>query len=244
MSHVISWASSLLIISYKTIFLRFGGFMNQLLYIVWNPDLVAFRLGPLSVRWYGLMWAIGIALAFLVVKRLYKEQKIKDELFAPLYIYCFFGILIGARLGHCLFYEPDHFLTSGKGFVEMFLPIRFLTNDGWKYVGYQGLASHGGTFGLIVALWFYVRKTKLSIWRVLDNIAIAREGWHRLVFRLLSDVYLHLPFPHRVHQGDTRSLRGIAAHRYGSDTLHPVYHPRRVLHAKSPQMKTQLFHKR
>ncbi|WP_294748129.1 prolipoprotein diacylglyceryl transferase family protein [uncultured Prevotella sp.] len=73
--------------------------MNQLLYIVWNPDLVAFRLGPLSVRWYGLMWAIGIALAFLVVKRLYKEQKIKDELFAPLYIYCFFGILIGARLG-------------------------------------------------------------------------------------------------------------------------------------------------
>ena len=70
MSHVISWESSLLIISYKTIFLRFGGFMNQLLYIVWNPDLVAFRLGPLSVRWYGLMWAIGIALAFLVVKRL------------------------------------------------------------------------------------------------------------------------------------------------------------------------------
>ena len=136
--------------------------MNQLLYIVWNPDLVAFRLGPLSVRWYGLMWAIGIALAFLVVKRLYKEQKIKDELFAPLYIYCFFGILIGARLGHCLFYEPDHFLTSGKGFVEMFLPIRFLANGGWKYVGYQGLASHGGTFGLIVALWFYVRKTKLS----------------------------------------------------------------------------------
>ena len=57
--------------------------------------------------------------------------------------------------------------------MEMFLPIRFLTNDGWKYVGYQGLASHGGTFGLIVALWFYVRKTKLSIWRVLDNIAIA-----------------------------------------------------------------------
>ena len=55
----------------------------------------------------------------------------------------------------------------------MFLPIRFLANGGWKYIGYQGLASHGGTFGLIVALWFYVRKTKLSIWRVLDNIAIA-----------------------------------------------------------------------
>ena len=99
MSHAISWESSLLIISYKAIFLHFGGYMNQLLYIVWNPDLVAFRLGPLLVRWYGLLWPIGLALAYLVVKRLYKEQKIMDELFAPLYIYCFFGILIGVRFG-------------------------------------------------------------------------------------------------------------------------------------------------
>ena len=57
--------------------------------------------------------------------------------------------------------------------IILYKTIFFLTNDGWKYVGYQGLASHGGTFGLIVALWFYIRKTKLSIWRVLDNIAIA-----------------------------------------------------------------------
>ncbi len=147
--------------------------MNQLLYIVWNPDLVAFRLGPLSVRWYGLMWSIGIVLAFLVVKRLYKEQKIKDELFAPLYIYCFFGILIGARLGHCIFYQPQNFLTSGKGIIEMLLPIHFMADGGWKLTGYAGLASHGGTLGLMIALWLYVRKTKLSVWMVLDNIAIA-----------------------------------------------------------------------
>ena len=111
MSHAISWESSLLIISYKAIFLHFGGYMNQLLYIVWNPDLVAFRLGPLSVRWYGLLWPIGLALAYLVVKRLYKEQKIKDELLAPLFIYSFFGILIGARLGHCIFYQPQDLST-------------------------------------------------------------------------------------------------------------------------------------
>ena len=147
--------------------------MNQLLYIVWNPDLVAFRLGPLSVRWYGLMWSIGIVLAFLVVKRLYKEQKIKDELFAPLYIYCFFGILIGARLGHCIFYQPQNFLTSGKGIIEMLLPIHFMADGGWKLTGYAGLASHGGTLGLMIVLWLYVRKTKLSVWMVLDNIAIA-----------------------------------------------------------------------
>ena len=117
---------------------------NLLNYILWQPDLEAFRLGPIAVRWYGLMWIIGLALAYLVVQRLYKEQKIKDELFDPLFIYCFLGILIGARLGHCIFYEPDYFLTSGKGFVEMFLPIHFLPDGDWKVTGYAGLASHGG----------------------------------------------------------------------------------------------------
>ena len=142
--------------------------MNELLYITWNPSI---EFGPF--RWYGLCWLIGLALAYLIVKRLYKEQKIKDELFDPLFFYCFIGILLGARLGHCIFYEPDYFLTSFKGFIEMFIPIRFLEDGGWKFVGYQGLASHGGTLGLIIALWLYVKRTKLSIWTVLDNIAIA-----------------------------------------------------------------------
>lgn len=139
-----------------------------LLYIVWNPSLT---IGPF--RWYSLCWGIGLALAFFVVKKLYKEQKIKDELFDPLFFYCFLGILIGARLGHCLFYQPDYFLTSGKGFIEMLLPIHFLADGGWKFTGYEGLASHGGTLGLMIALWLYVKRTKLSIWTVLDNIAIA-----------------------------------------------------------------------
>ena len=142
--------------------------MNYELFIIWNPSL---SFGPF--RWYSLCWLIGLALAYFVVKRLYKEQKIKDELFDPLFIYCFLGILIGARLGHCIFYQPDYFLTSGKGFVEMLLPIHFLADGGWKFTGYEGLASHGGTLGLMIALWLYVRKTKLSIWMVLDNIAIA-----------------------------------------------------------------------
>ena len=154
--------------------------MNLLSYIVWNPDLEAFRLGPFAIRWYGLMWLIGFVLGYFIVKRLYKEQKIKDELFDPLFIYCFFGILIGARLGHCIFYQPQDFLTSWQGIIEMLLPIR-LGNDGsWLgetfgffVIGYAGLASHGGTLGLMIALWLYVKKTKLSIWTVLDNIAIA-----------------------------------------------------------------------
>ena len=144
-----------------------------LLYIVWNPDLEAFSLGPLTFRWYSLCWLVGLLLAYLVVKRLYTEQKIKAELFDPLFIYCFLGILVGARLGHCIFYQPDYYLTSFKGFFEMLLPIHFLPEGGWKLTGYAGLASHGGTAGLMLALWLYTKRTKLSIWTVLDNIAIA-----------------------------------------------------------------------
>ncbi len=143
--------------------------MNDLMYIVWNPDVVAF--GPF--RWYSLCWLIGLLLAYLTVRHLYKQQGIKDELFDPLFIYCFIGILAGARLGHCIFYQPDYFLTSGKHFIEMLVPIHFLPDGGCKFTGYEGLASHGGTIGLMIALWLYCKNTGVKILTVLDNIAIA-----------------------------------------------------------------------
>ncbi len=142
-------------------------------YILWNPNLVAFHIGNFSIRWYSLCWLIGLALAYFIVKWLYNDQKIKKELFDPLFLYCFFGIIIGSRLGHCLFYEPDYFLSSGKHIIEMFLPIHFMEGGGWKFTGYEGLASHGGTLGLIIALIIYVKRSKLSVWTVLDNVAIA-----------------------------------------------------------------------
>ena len=145
----------------------------NLSYILWNPDDTALRIGSFAMHWYSLCWLIGLVLAYLIVRRLYKEQKIKEVLFDPLFLYCFIGILVGARLGHCLFYQPDVYLSSWQHFVEMILPIEFNGNGDWHFTGYRGLASHGGTFGLMLALWLYVKKTKLNIWRVLDNIAIA-----------------------------------------------------------------------
>ena len=147
--------------------------LSHLNYILWNPDVEAFHLFGFSVRWYSLCWLIGLVLAYFIVQHLYKQQKIKDELFDPLFLYCFFGILLGARLGHCLFYQPEYYLTSWQHFIEMIVPIHFLPAGGWKFVGYEGLASHGGTIGLIVALYLYYRRTRLNLWQVLDNIAIA-----------------------------------------------------------------------
>ena len=80
--------------------------IDHLLYILWNPDLEIFRIGNFASRWYSTCWLIGLALAYFIVKWLYKDQKVKDTYFDPLFMYCFLGILIGARLGHCMLYHP------------------------------------------------------------------------------------------------------------------------------------------
>lgn len=145
---------------------------SQLLYIIWNPSEVAFRLGPVAVRWYGLCWLLGIVAALIIMRKLYKDQKIDDNLFDLLFVYSFIGILVGARLGHCLFYEPDYFLSSGRHIIEMLLPIRFDALGDWHYTGYAGLASHGGMIGITTALWLYSRKARLSFVSIVDMIGI------------------------------------------------------------------------
>ncbi len=106
---------------------------------------------------------------YQLMHHLYKKQEIPEEKFDPMLLYCFLGILIGARLGHCLFYEPGYFLSHP---IEMFLPMRKFADGQWHFTGYEGLASHGGTIGLMIALWLYSRKTNLNIMHVLDNVAI------------------------------------------------------------------------
>lgn len=138
------------------------------LFINWNPDMVAFTIGSFGIRWYSLCWCIGLIAVYLLAKRLYKEQHIPDEKFEPLFIYCFVGILVGARLGHCLFYEPEYFLQHP---LEIVIPAKHYP-DGWHFTGYTGLASHGGTLMFIVAMWLYSRKYQMPILKTLDNIGI------------------------------------------------------------------------
>ena len=138
-------------------------------FITWNPDIVALDLGFIAIRWYSLCWAIGLVSVFLLMHKLYRQQKISEEQFDPMFMYCFLGILIGARLGHCLFYEPGYYLSHP---IEMLLPFRNVPGKGWTFTGYEGLASHGGTLGLMIALWLYAKHVKLRFLHVLDNVAI------------------------------------------------------------------------
>lgn len=154
----------------------------MLLFIDWQPSGEIFQLGNFSVRWYSMCWIVGILLANLLMKRLYALEGIdpapdaKGKLqptgkFDPLIFYCFIGVVAGARLGHCIFYEPARYLTSVNGWIEMLLPVH-IAPDGWHFVGYSGLASHGGTIGLFLAVLLYIRNSGLKAWCVLDLLGI------------------------------------------------------------------------
>ena len=147
--------------------------MNSFLAVVWNPDTELCRFLGLPIRYYSLMWMVGLVAAYFIVRKLYRDRGIKDETFEPLFFYCFIGILIGARLGHCIFYEPEYYLTSGKHFIEMLLPIRFKPQGGIILAGYSGLASHGGTIGIIIAMIMYCRKYKVKVLECIDMVCVA-----------------------------------------------------------------------
>ena len=147
--------------------------MSELLsYIVWAPNEVAVHLGSYGVRWYALCWLTGLFLGYLLMKQLYKQQKMTEAQFDPLFVYIFIGVLVGGRLGHCLFYEPDYFLSSADHFIEMLIPMHHMADGSWKFTGYQGLASHGGVIGMLIGIWLYCRHTKVGGMVVLDNMGI------------------------------------------------------------------------
>lgn len=142
----------------------------ELLYIHWNPDPILFSVGGIAIRWYSIFWIIAILAGSQVVYKMYKLRGLPLDTFQPLFIYSFLGIFIGARLGHCLFYEPGYYLSHP---LEIVLPIQFLPDGGWRFTGYAGLASHGGTLGLIIALALFCRKTKIHYLDILDMMGIA-----------------------------------------------------------------------
>ena len=138
-------------------------------YITWNVDPVLIHLGSLQIRWYGLLWALGFFIGYFVMKRIYKKERMTDDSMDKLLIYMLVSTIIGARLGHCLFYEPQEYLAHPLDILKV-----------WE----GGLASHGGAIGILVGLWLYVRNYNKSkkekdnlqkinyIW-ILDRIVVA-----------------------------------------------------------------------
>ena len=134
--------------------------------IHWNVDPVLFHIGGFALRWYSLCFLVAFLLGYYIIERMFKHEHVKEDYLSSLFLYIFLAILIGARLGHCLFYEPDYFLTS-EHWVEIFWPF----SDG-HFTGFQGLASHGAAIGILVSLWLYWRKYGLNPWWTLDRLVI------------------------------------------------------------------------
>ena len=138
-------------------------------FIHWNPDPEIINVFGISIRYYGLLFVSGLIIAIYMLGWLFKRENIPSENLEKLTIYGMIGIIAGARLGHCLFYEPSYYLSHP---LEMILPVTFPPDGGIKFIGYQGLASHGRVLGLLIGLFFYSRKTKHSMIDILDLIAV------------------------------------------------------------------------
>lgn len=139
--------------------------MTDLLFVHWNVDPIIFHIGSFSLRYYSLLFVAGFPLGYWLFTKFFKREGVKVELLEPLLYALLIGTIVGARLGHCLFYQPSYYLGSWQGFLEIFQP--------WK----GGLASHGGAIGVILAVWWYCarygKKNGFDMLWLLDRLAIA-----------------------------------------------------------------------
>jgi prolipoprotein diacylglyceryl transferase len=139
------------------------------LYINWDFDSEIINIFGFPLKYYGLLFAGGLLLSSYLLKGIYKRENLKDNSHEALFVYAIIGIFVGARLGHCLFYDFEYY---SKNILEVFLPIKISGSGQIKFIGYSGLASHGGTIGLIISLILYSKKYQIKYLKILDLIAI------------------------------------------------------------------------
>ena len=153
--------------------------------ITWDFDPEIFSIGNHGIRWYGLMIASALLIGYLIFKRYLRGDKLTPEMVDRLLIYLAIAGIIGARLGHCLVYEPDYYLKN---------PLEILKV--WK----GGLASHGWAVGILISLWLYHRKFKVPFLWLMDRIVIVvalASVFIRLGNFFNSEIYglpTHLPW--------------------------------------------------
>ena len=146
--------------------------------ITWNPNETLFTIGALQIKYYNLLWITAFAVGWVIMKRIFANEKKSIEQLDSLFIYTVVATMLGARLGHVFFYDwkshyKDHLL-------EILLPIRessegslFGFINGYEFTGFTGLASHGAAIGIIIGMYLYTRKHKefKMLW-ILDRIVI------------------------------------------------------------------------
>ncbi len=132
--------------------------------IHWHVDPVLIHLGNFGIRWYSLLFVAGFVLGWYLFRWFFRREGVSEKLLDPLLYTLLIATIVGARLGHCLFYQPDYYLGSWQGFWEIFMP--------WK----GGLASHGGAIALLLGMWWYSshygKKNDFDYLWILDRLVI------------------------------------------------------------------------
>ncbi|MFG4003291.1 prolipoprotein diacylglyceryl transferase [Flavobacterium aquidurense] len=135
--------------------------------INWDWDPTIFWItDSFPLKYYGVFFICGLLLGYIIVRRMYINEKKTIKELDNLLIYIILGTILGARLGHCFFYEPDYFFNHP---IEILLPIKKVAGS-YKFVGFAGLASHGGTIGIFIAVYIYCRRYKTDLLWILDKI--------------------------------------------------------------------------
>ena len=140
------------------------------LQIIWEPASDGIRLfGNFKIHYYSMMWIVAFVLGYRIMKKIYTNENQSEKKLDSLFMYSVLGIMIGARLGHVIFYQAELFRED---FFSVFLPFKF--SGGFEFTGFRGLASHGATLGMIVSMYLYNKKVlKKSILWILDRVVIA-----------------------------------------------------------------------
>ncbi len=129
----------------------------ELQIIPWDVNPEIFRIGNFAVRWYGLLFASGFVFGYYILKKVFANEGLGENTLDRLTIYVAVGTIVGARLGHCFFYEPSFYLAHPSEILK---------------VWHGGLASHGAAIGILLALWLFARKEKKPLIWAIDRVVI------------------------------------------------------------------------
>ncbi len=196
--------------------------------VTWNVDQEIVHLwGSFGIRWYSLLFVSGFVIGYFIFRWFVRREGVKESLLDPLLYTLLIATIVGARLGHCIFYEPEDYFTSWAGFWEIFQP--------W----HGGLASHGGAIALVLAMiWFarkYGRKNGFDIWWIFDRLvitvcfagALIRFGnlFNSEIYGAVTDLPWGFEFPK-----DTGCPICYPDGRYGAYVAH-AHHPTQLYEA-------------
>ncbi len=189
---------------------------NQFLTVVWHFNPTFIRIGSLDIRWYGVMWAIAIGLGAFFFVQFSKREGLPAKLADSIFIYGALATIIGARLGHCLFYEPGYYLAN---------PLKLLAfRDG-------GMASHGAAIGLLIGLWLFSRKNRMPYLWSLDRVMIpvAVGG----AFVRMGNLFNHEIYGHPTDRPwGFRFIENVNAWMNGAEPVYgPPSHPTQIYEA-------------